>query len=549
MNTAPTTAPTTVPPAEYQTRRYDLRPVADPRIAAMHAMLDGTPAAAKRLRAAIDATLGERSTQVRRLWAYYQNPGRRDSSLGDSGLPYRQAQEWGMPARLTGYAGGDEPFGDVPVGLTRKEVVIENDIGWRIDTIVDFLFGRPLVLDSDAADPARREVIGELLRHIFAGAGGLAFLQQIALVGAVCGSVDVLVKVDAQAANNFANGNFNATHGDGVCDTTSLGGAAIENTARTDLGGLASLLRLELVEPGRALPILDPHDASRLCAYAQVYQLPRSSIERPATERSDWIRRVWSGVTSASTDAEYDVYLEVIGARGWQLWRNEELIDSGHNPIGVVPAAHVQNIVRPFRYEGGGDVEPLIPLQDELNTRLSDRANRVALQAMKMYLGVGIDGFDAEPVQPGRMWTSENPDARVVEFGGESSSPGEGDAIRDAREALDKASGVNPVASGAIRNRVGNLTSAAALRLTFGSLLARTERKRANYGRAINRVCELALAWLDAAGLFATTPDERRVRLTWPDPLPVDVGERLEQARQKQALGIDPDVIRRELGY
>ncbi len=39
----------------------------------------------------------------------------------------------------------------------------------------------------------------------------------------------------------------------------------------------------------------------------------------------------------------------------------------------------------PLSYEGLSDVEPLIPLQDELNTRLSDRANRVTYQAFNMF--------------------------------------------------------------------------------------------------------------------------------------------------------------------
>ena len=44
------------------------------------------------------------------------------------------------------------------------------------------------------------------------------------------------------------------------------------------------------------------------------------------------------------------------------------------------------------------------------------------------------------------------------------------------------------------------------------------------HGRAIARACELALAWLDASGLFPTMPAERGVKLTWPDALPVDAG-------------------------
>jgi hypothetical protein len=144
--------------------------------------------------------------RYRRFWSYYRNPMRLSAALSsDEGAsstrPYRQAQEWGLPARITGALPGGDPtclsacdFG------TRKEVVIENDIGWRVDTMVDFLFGKPLVITSAASDAARRESISELLRLILAESGGILLLQQLALMGAIYGFVDVLVKLDPDCA-------------------------------------------------------------------------------------------------------------------------------------------------------------------------------------------------------------------------------------------------------------------------------------------------------------------------------------------------------------
>jgi hypothetical protein len=209
----------------------------------------------------------------------------------------------------------------------------------------------------------------------------------------------------------------------------------------------------------------------------------------------------------------------------------------------------VQNVAVPFEYSGLSDVEALVPLQDELNTRLSDRAYRISMQSFKMYLGIGIENFLTLPVGPGRMFVTDNEQASIKEFGGDSGAPSEDNHIDDVREAMDKMSGVSPIAAGAIKGRVGRLTSAAALRVTLQSLLARTEKKRTTYGAAIQKMMELALAWLDVAGVFKTDPSERAVELHWASPIPENDLETLQEGKAKLDLGVPREVVLRELGY
>ena len=75
-----------------------------------------------------------------RLWMYYRNPMRPclvdDHAL--SSRPYQQGQEWGLPPRLTGTRCTEESEAGASInGIARKEIVIENDIAWRIDTMVE----------------------------------------------------------------------------------------------------------------------------------------------------------------------------------------------------------------------------------------------------------------------------------------------------------------------------------------------------------------------------------------------------------------------------
>jgi hypothetical protein len=128
------------------------------------------------LRRKVQRLVSEDRPRFRRLWMYYRNPMRvwagiaaGIAGVAESGAdrPYRQAQEWGLPSRITGVRSGVDPFlGQLVPAVTRKEVVIENDIAWRLDTMLDYLFGKPVIIESAVEDEARREEITTLLRFI-----------------------------------------------------------------------------------------------------------------------------------------------------------------------------------------------------------------------------------------------------------------------------------------------------------------------------------------------------------------------------------------------
>jgi hypothetical protein len=565
----------------------------------------------ERVAAALERLLERDRPLYRRLWAYYRNP-LRVCRVGGGGAsaserPYRQGQEWGLPARITGVRSGVEPSegGAVLEDVARKEVVIENDIGWRIDTMADYLFGRPIVIASAAPDPTRREVIGKLLRLILAQNGGIRFLQQLAQIGSVYGFVDVLVKACGgamgSAAMNHSEGCGGTTAlgeapsagrgwgeresslGDGGSPGTRAGAGSVAGSVASGVGPeaganadesngrnagaagcgedallerVARMIRLEIVEPSRALPLLSGEDYRVVQAYGQVWERQKKGsgigAQGSGSAGSWWgrLRGMFERAPLRFGGAGDQVQIvELITAGEWFRIEDGRVVARGRNSLGEVPLVHVQNSAAAFEYSGGSDVEPLIPLQDELNTRLSDRANRITLQSFKMYLAKGVDSFTEHPVSPGRMWMTDNERAEIVEFGGDASCPSEEAHISDLREALDKTSGVTPIAAGALKGRIGRLTSAAALRVTLLALLSKTDKKRTVYGAGIERMCELALKWLDAAGAFPNAREERRVELSWPSPLPENEMEKLEEAEVKVRLGVEPAVVLRELGY
>lgn len=438
-------------------------------------------------------------------WRYYRN-----DTLRAHGKDY-PAQIQGLPTRL-------QPGGD-----RSREVVIENDIAWRVHTLVDFMFGKPVEFTPQVADPERAAVIRKFLAAVMEVNGGANLLQDTAVLGTVYGHVDLMLRVRGGGPFNLA-----------------------------DPADAASRFVIEPIDARRGIPVLAEDDYRRLSGYAL-----RVGVAASGGQPS-LIDRVKSRLLSDAATPSHRSTMHRL-----QVWDAQQVVDlieqpngkgfrrisAARNRLGRIPIVHIQNMPQPLSYSGLSEVEPLIPLQDELNTRLSDRANRITMQAFKMYLGKGIEQFTERPISPGQMWQTDNPDASIQEFGGDADNPSEESHINDIRDAMDKTSGVSPVAAGVLRSKVGNLSSQNAVRLVLMGLLARVERKRVTYGAGLQRLCEMVLHAADVYGVLPNTPDERRVRIDWPDPIPENQREQIELAQSKLDLGVPKQVVLNELGY
>jgi len=473
------------------------------------------------------------------LWNYYANPKIEisDSRLTESGQCYLQAQEFGLPSRITGYLHTGNPglLGTRALrDVQRKEVVIENDIAWRVNAAVDFLFGKPIDIVSKSPDEQKRAEIEVLLKALFSANGAIGFLQDMAVLGSVYGFVDCFVRPGEQITGRVTSSSFHNHPQD------SGGTGSLEDAQR-----LIQTIALELIEAPRALPILDEDDYKKTRYYVQHFYQKKNAL----AGKSSFLSRILSGGRSTGESRRIVAVTEITSVNAWQRYEDMELVAEGQMPWGFLPVVHIQNINQPYFYEGHSDVEPLIPLQDELNTRLSDRASRITFQSFKMYLGKGIEGFEDKPVSPGRMWYTDNPEACVEEFGGDEATPSEGLHIAEIREAMDKVSSVTPLVAGILKNRLGNLTSAVALRLTLMGMLSKNERKRFTYSDGIKQICKMVLAILDIAGIYKNGPADREIDVIFPSPLPENMTEKLEEARIKKELGVPTEQVLRELGY
>ena len=471
-------------------------------------------------------------THFGKLWEYYTNPMLETLVTRGGeyqlGRCYVQAQEYGLPVRITGlvHSANGGVFGARAVkDVQRKEVVIENDIAWRINAAVDFLFGKPISFVSRSPDGQKRVEIESILKTMFAANGAIGFFQDMAVLGSVYGFVDCFVRPGDEIIEHISSSS----------QTLSL----------EDVLQLAQTIVLELIEAPRALPVLEENDYKKIRYYVQHFYQKKNALSK----KSSFFARLLSPSKRSSDSREVVVVTEITSAVAWQRYENRQLVAEGELPWGFLPVVHIQNIAQPYYYEGLSDVEPLVSLQDELNTRLSDRASRITFQSFKMYLGKGIEGFEDKPVSPGRMWYTDNPEATIEEFGGDAATPSEGLHIAEIREALDKASGVTPVVAGVLKDKLGNLTSAVALRLTLMGMLSKNERKRFTYSEGLKQICKMVLRILDTANIYKSCGADREVDIVFPSPLPENVMEKLKEAQIKKELGVPTEQVLRELGY
>lgn len=458
-----------------------------------------------------------------RLWSYYRNPMRACDAGGSNGTWYRLGQEEGLPGRLRRDAGRETWHDDRDPAV---RPVVENDIAWRIDALVNFVFGKPIRIVSNARDAGLRARIEAALASVFEASGGMSLLQDMALLGSVHGWVDLVVRAE------------------GLLESGA--------DADGDLDEAAGRLRIEIVEAPRSTPLLAGDDYRRIEALIIRSEREGLDVERPGATRRVFGALGRRGGGAGTPRRRRHEVIEILSARARHVYVDGELIDRGVNVLGEVPVVHVQNVSQPFHYAGLSDVEPLIPIQDELNTRLSDRAHRVTMQSFNMYLAKGLEGLgDAGRVAvgPGRVWITENPEASIEAFGGDGHSPSEERHVDELREAMDKVSAVSPVVLGVVRAKLGHLSSVNALRITMLGVLSRTERKRLAYGRGIAGVSRLVLRALDVAGVLRTEERDRGIRIEWPDPLPVSEQDALRTALLKRDLGIPTGELLEELGY
>lgn len=457
-------------------------------------------------------------------------------------------QEIGLPYRITGTTFGDITGDAVTIRISneklrmkRKEPLTENEIGWRVEALGDFLYGErdgapKFEWKPKTENEALAEQIVQLLDVALHHQREPNWLHEMYKVGAVHGFVDIAIRMNESVQFTMTTEN----------DVETIGGATFNGQplSSSDFDLFGRSMQWYIASPYEVVPLVEPRYPSMLWGWALSYKtqtLPNAKLSDNAMVRDkqqvDWIELFVPGRIQV-----YRMDPRIDG--------DYELVDGMDIPVpeGMLPVVHLQHATERDEYEGCGEVERLIPLQDELNTRLSDRGRGITWGANPPWVGKGVQKFDEIPFGPDvRINIGE--DEEVERLGSDSKDQGQDDHIAEIRDALDRVSSIPPLAAGDVKDQLGNLTSAVALKVVLRGMIAKLRRLRKAHGRALAEIAEKTLTYANAVGVLKTSPEDRRIEIDWGDPIEIELQERLDAALSKKTLGVPDNQIWKELGY
>ncbi len=470
------------------------------------------------------------------------------NKVSGDGRSYVTGQEIGLPARITGITdftafGGDKiviaPIStdakkpDLP--MKRKEPLTQNEIGWRVDTVVEALYGelpggRPFKIVSKMREDNETlaDEIEGLLDLVFEAQDEPSWLEAFARRGGVQGYVDVVIRLDEDVA----------------VTVDAEDGERVEPKKKMDPDEFAESLQLYIPEPREIAPLTDPKDCTKLGGYILQYE----TNVFPTTPKA--------GSTTSSDGVVR--WMEVYVPGKIRIYKSDPTVESGKwlqdgedvvVPESRIPVVHHQHVRDARRYEGRGEVEPLMPSQDEINTRFSDRGRGVTYGSNPPWLGKGILNFHKQAMAPDLMIEAINEDGSIERIASDANDEGQNRHIEDLFDGLDKISKIPPIAAGLIKDSIGNLTSSTALRTVLRGFLGKIARIRKGHNKTVPEICDLILTYANDLGVLTTKPEERKTTIEWGDVVEMSSTERLDEALKKKGIGVPNSQLLEEIGY
>jgi hypothetical protein len=209
-------------------------------------------------------------------------------------------------------------------------------------------------------------------------------------------------------------------------------------------------------------------------------------------------------------------------------------VQAGPNPYGVIPFVHVPNLPGPNEFWGRSDLVDVIPLNRELNERMSDQADVIRYHADPPVVFRGVETHDSPTVGPGTVWDlPRDADVKLLEWQGQPVAVQE--HLNLVLRALYETAETPRTAFG----DSGRLLSGVALETELRPLIQRTLRKRIVWSAALRRRARLIWRIAEQMGLLAPgTSAGLRPRIIWPGMMPADDAQEVHNQVALVAAGL-----------
>jgi len=210
--------------------------------------------------------------------------------------------------------------------------------------------------------------------------------------------------------------------------------------------------------------------------------------------------------------------VEIWSDQRYRLVVGSETVHDGPNPYGFIPFVHVPNLQPPNSRWGISDLVDLIPLNRELDERMSDQADVIRYHADPPVVFKGVEEHSDLPVGPGTVWDlPRDADVSLLEWRG--NAPALQEHIDRVLRALYEVTETPRTSFG----DSGRLLSGVALETELQPLVQRTLRKRVSWSAALRRCNQMLLVLTErVSGLAPGTFAPYRSQIVWPPMLPRD---------------------------
>jgi len=136
-------------------------------------------------------------------------------------------------------------------------------------------------------------------------------------------------------------------------------------------------------------------DVRRMHRVAARYEMDAESL----AELTGRVPRAIGGVRPSTVDV-----VEVWTAARFDLWVQDELVESRANPYGAIPFVIYPNLPRPKQFWGVSDIEPIKEPLEELNRALTQLGRILELSGNPIAVLENVEEARDIAVQPGAVW-------------------------------------------------------------------------------------------------------------------------------------------------